>query len=451
MNRRFSAITILLLSFVFCHVQSPAQTLPEPRAPKRFRVTRLEQVLPNARIIARRPFKWLVGAQYGLGLKKGEKLLIVGSNMDPLVVEALVVAADEMGVSTDVIVKNLAPLMHRLGREEKDYERFDPLKYLITPGILSPAVPDWLAPMVDDYDIIVGFLARGATYGKIGRNKRVRSTAMNWTAEQLASPAVSFPDELHELISMKAWKTLIGGRNFHVYDPRGTDITFSIDPTNLERLKNNRGRVTYGEPSLEQPLAHEISVQVDPNLNVKPDARGVIVSHQAGYMPEAIKIYVEGGQITQVEGGGAVGDNIRAALERFKDVQYPGFYPGPGVGWLEEMPLGVNPKLGPEGPIRHRSGMVQLAFGTVRYNLVRDEEPTLPSHHRDIDLFYHVTLEVDGRKLVDKGHLTVLDDPEVTRLAAKYGDPAQVLSEDWIPEFEAESGRIVYPPYENSP
>ena len=45
----------------------------------------------------------------------------------------------------------------------------------------------------------------------------------------------------------------------------------------------------------------------------------------------------------------------------------------------------------------------------------------------------------------------MLDDPEVTRLAAKYGDPAQVLSEDWIPEFEAESGRIVYPPYENSP
>ena len=48
-----------------------------------------------------------------------------------------------------------------------------------------------------------------------------------------------------------------------------------------------------------------------------------------------------------------------------------------------------------------------------------------------------------------RGHLTVLDDPEVRRVAAKYGDPDELLREDWIPEFDEQSGQILYPPYED--
>jgi len=39
----------------------------------------------------------------------------------------------------------------------------------------------------------------------------------------------------------------------------------------------------------------------------------------------------------------------------------------------------------------------------------------------------------------------VLDDPEVRRAAAKYGDPDELLREDWIPEFEEPGGRQVGP------
>jgi hypothetical protein len=66
-----------------------------------------------------------------------------------------------------------------------------------------------------------------------------------------------------------------------------------------------------------------------------------------------------------------------------------------------------------------------------------------------MNFFYYVTFEVDGEKLVDRGHLTVLDDPEVRRVAAKYGDPDELLREDWIPEFDEQSGQILYPPYED--
>ncbi len=56
---------------------------------------------------------------------------------------------------------------------------------------------------------------------------------------------------------------------------------------------------------------------------------------------------------------------------------------------------------------------------------------------------------MDGKKLVDRGHLTVRDDPEVRRVAVKYGNPDELLREDWIPEFDERSGQILNPPYEN--
>lgn len=449
MKRRVVLTAIVLTAVFFGEARAQKRSdLPAPRAPKRHRVTTVEPLLPNARILVRRPFSWFIGAQYGLGLKKGERLLIVGNDMDPLVVQAIVIAAEEMGVTTDVITRNLAPMINRRGREEFDYQRFDPTTYMAGSRSVSRALPDWLAGMVDDYDMVFGFTARGANYGKTGSNKAVRAASLSGgTAEQFASATVGYPDELMALIAMKSWQMLISGRRFRITDPMGTDLVFTIDQTNLERFKETRGMSTYGRNSLDQPIATVTSLQLEPQLSAKPDARGVLVTQQVGLMP-LIKIYFEGGQITRVEGGGAPGENIRAALERFKTTQFPGYYPGPGIGWMEEIAIGTLPKVGPEGPLRHRSGMIQVAFGTDRPNTVSDIPPTLPPNHRDMDLFYYPTLEVDGKKLVDRGRLTTLDDPEVRKVAAKYGDPDELLREDWIPEFEEESGRIVYPPFE---
>jgi hypothetical protein len=37
------------------------------------------------------------------------------------------------------------------------------------------------------------------------------------------------------------------------------------------------------------------------------------------------------------------------------------------------------------------------------------------------------------KKIVDKGRITVMDDPEIRAIASEYGDPDQLLSYDWIP------------------
>ena len=48
---------------------------------------------------------------------------------------------------------------------------------------------------------------------------------------------------------------------------------------------------------------------------------------------------------------------------------------------------------------------------------------------------YEIKLRETGEwvKLIDKGRLTVLDDPDVVRVAALYGEPAHLLDYDWIP------------------
>ena len=38
-------------------------------------------------------------------------------------------------------------------------------------------------------------------------------------------------------------------------------------------------------------------------------------------------------------------------------------------------------------------------------------------------------------RVINNGRLTVLDDPEVRKLAARYDDPDKILGEDWIPKI----------------
>lgn len=53
--------------------------------------------------------------------------------------------------------------------------------------------------------------------------------------------------------------------------------------------------------------------------------------------------------------------------------------------------------------------------------------------------------------LVDRGHLTVLDDPEVRELAERHGDPDDWLREDWVPEIPGLTAAGEYADYARDP
>ena len=43
----------------------------------------------------------------------------------------------------------------------------------------------------------------------------------------------------------------------------------------------------------------------------------------------------------------------------------------------------------------------------------------------------------DGRPVIEDGHLVALDDPQVRRAAERYGNPDDLLREDWVPDRTA--------------
>ncbi len=105
-------------------------------------------------------------------------------------------------------------------------------------------------------------------------------------------------------------------------------------------------------------------------------AMGIIAgttSHYSRPFPQ-IKVHIDRGLVTRIEGGGRYGDAWRAFLEETKDHHYPE-YPRLGLFWLWELAIGTNPKvskplgflsLGSGGSEfeRFRSGVIHAGFGT---------------------------------------------------------------------------------------
>ncbi|HJX11157.1 MAG TPA: hypothetical protein VJ733_11755, partial [Candidatus Binatia bacterium] len=53
--------------------------------------------------------------------------------------------------------------------------------------------------------------------------------------------------------------------------------------------------------------------------------------------------------------------------------------------------------------------------------------------------------------IIRNGRLTALDDPEVRKLAEKYGDPQDLLREDWIPQIPGITCAGSYDDYAKNP
>ena len=80
--------------------------------------------------------------------------------------------------------------------------------------------------------------------------------------------------------------------------------------------------------------------------------------------------------------------------------------------------------------------MIHIGIGQM-LDLMWALKQELPFYHFHVHLYFptYTCKLKDGRevKLIDKGRLTALDDPRVRRIAAKYGNPDELLREDWVP------------------
>lgn len=404
---------------------------PPPAYPELMEVRSAEDLLDIARVIVNRPSRESSGFAVGWGIQPGQRVLLApDSSFDRRVVTALEMAIREAGAKVDVIFLDyhsfFPPMKPAEAAKELDYFLF-----LSKNALRSKIFIKNFVQAVAEYHVVIH-----GTGGGNPQHAGFRWEKIPWqTLDEFISGTANYPADIVEALDRKTWNTLLKARRVRVTDPEGTDISWTVKLEDRgEHPERIRGRGHIG--------AH-------PPFNTKSilDAEGVIAgsSNHTGFFPR-IKIYISKNNITRIESGGRYGENWKAVLEEYKDIQWPGA-PGPGMGWLHEVAIGTNPKSSRPANImlqpsrigsweRSRSGVIHWGIG-VQGDRKWALENNMPDGHFHVHTYFN-TFELqtdDGEwvKLIDKGHLTALDAPEIRELAAQYGDPDEILKEAWVP------------------
>ena len=264
--------------------------------------------------------------------------------------------------------------------------------------------------------------------------------------ETLASAYAKFPEPLLQFIGATAHQQVLDASgedtlkaDVKLIDLEGTDLSFK-----------GFGFVVKwrfgGEKEETTPWKDfgSYNVGLQP-YEPEPNANGVIVSSalHTGPIPR-MKITVKDGRGVNIEGGGVVGKIWLKDWAKNKHVRSEGRVfcarKEPGINWLEECMYATHPKAFRVGESymykgtdadhswftgSRRSGTLHLAFGG---GIGKEYK------HRDVEIFFP-TLTINKTAIIEKGRLKILDDPKVRKEAEKYGDPDELLTEDWVPEL----------------
>ena len=269
--------------------------------------------------------------------------------------------------------------------------------------------------------------------------------------KSLMTESAAFPADVFRALEDKLIEVVPWIQQVRVTDPEGTDLGFSVNSEEAEAWAKGAYFQNYIKlyplQATLDPYGYGDLYGKERLKIVAPTAEGVIagsINHSGVY--STMKVTVQEGMVQKVEGGGRVGDEFRAILknERFRKAHYP-LVPRQGFLYLFQGSFAVNPKLVRDYeslPDIGRSGLMVWGFGldsSLSDVLEFAEKNDLPSIHAFHIHQYFPTYQAWLRgtdeiiKLVDKGHLAALDDPEIRALASKYGKAAEILEEDFIP------------------
>ena len=287
----------------------------------------------------------------------------------------------------------------------------------------------------------------------------------------LQSQMTTYPGDVWQLAEEQILEPLVYADRVEITDPEGTNLWADITPDMAERWSQgayqrghlymfpNQATGRFGYSFVNYPGFQQKWLPREPIALIN----GVLAGTQGhgGFFPRW-EVTFKDGFIADVKGGGAQG----AALKEF--LQYPGlndrvfpYHTKPGFWYLYEIAFGSHPKAfrhpipleesGNTSPERARSGVIHWGLGIRLWH-----DPDAPTESKKWAEFskqnntpfdhgwhthtYFTTYKVRLRNadkwvaLLDKGRMTSLDHPEVRALASRYGNPDDVLAEDWIPE-----------------
>jgi hypothetical protein len=451
------ALSILTTSVGFTQVLS----YPAPRFPNIPATVAQEDLLKAAKTFVTRKGGGLLP---GYDIKPGQKVLLLSTPLyDHRIVDAVAQAVREAGASVDTFSGDVSDITGGdLGNRDWGYlenpiflfidSGAEYLNRLTVGGGVKPEEVPTLAAF-KKYDLVISGLA------STPRDLPFRWEEIPWQRadELMATALAGLPPEVLARMYELAWEQLKQGRKFRVTDPEGTDLSWTM-PSYIAQIDKPprfwREYMCMPERLRGNDIGSEHSLKGNRLESAKSmrevDVNGVVagtINHVGAFAH--IKIYIRHSRVERIEGGGRFGDEFRKILKRYENTNWPGDQPKPGFGWIEECGVGVIPsEIRPRGSMsfpggtmreRRRAGVFHWAFGAQFSDDLKTaiEQQGLPDGHLDVhNNFGTMTLETaDGKKIVfvDKGHMTVLDDPRLRELASHYGDPDTLLKEQWIP------------------
>ncbi len=287
----------------------------------------------------------------------------------------------------------------------------------------------------------------------------------------LQSRMADYPGDVWQLAEEQLLEPIQYASAIQADDPEGTHLKAELTPDMADRWSQgayqrghlymfpNQATGRFGYSFVNYPSFQGKWLPREPITL----AEGVIAATQGhgGFYPRMEIIFTKG-YITDVKGGGAQGAALKEMLHypTLDTLKYP-YHNQPGYWYLYECAFGSHPKAfrdppsirrtGDTLPERVRSGVIHWGLGARMWH--DPDAPTESKVWREFTDKYNVpydhgwhlhtyftTYQIKLRnadkwvKLLDKGHMTSLDDPEVRALASRYGDPNYILTEDWIPD-----------------
>jgi len=304
---------------------------------------------------------------------------------------------------------------------------------------------------------------------------------------ELMNKAATFPGDIWRLAEERVVEPLAWTDRVEVNDPEGTNFSFELEEKQAQAWAEGAyqqghlfmfphqatGRFPYS--SVDYPA---FTKKYNPRFLVKVNGVFAGTSNHTGSYPR-IEVHVKDGYVKEVKGGGLYGELWREFLKypKINELTYP-YHDRPGYWLLYEAALGTNPKfykrpdenqIGDNVTERNRSGVMHYGHG-IRVHHGPDSpewskewvEFTKKNNMPD-DHWFHIhnyfttyKLRVRGTKntwvtIINKGRMSSLDSPEVRALTSRYGDPKELLVEDWVPEIPGINANGRYDDYAKDP
>jgi hypothetical protein len=404
-----------------------------PRMPSVKQPNSAEDILSALRTVVTRPH--VRGMNEALGLKPGERvLMITDSTVDPIMSEGFQEAIRDAGGHVDIVNLEGYPLLD------------DPIDLVYGPNT-SNWYPQWVWEAAKHADVLLCLAffkfphtpnlpwGRQNTYSA---NWRIKGRAIQWELppDMLLCPALTYPLEIWDAIDAKHNDLMWGARRIEITEDNGTHLAWEVTPEDWASIEG-RG----DEDELATRMSYVPGHQFVPfPKSLQFEGQVVINSLTFGGPVPPTTLTVDGRRVTQVEGNNHFADKLRESFEKYKDQTWRGL-PGPGANWISTFAACTNPKFrrspnweSMRGSARvhawclghRRSGFLHASVGAA----LEHENSKLIRH---FDMAFP-NLLADGNPVILDGHMLALDDPEVRNIAEKYGNPDELLREDWIPD-----------------